>query len=202
MEAFLSYEDMVRYLNRTVCMYNGVPVYVSANTDTLNTVQIEDLTTRKRQYVKVEEEGFSTFPFELGFMNTKEGALYASRSGSRLSVRGLSVARIFTEKLGEWEDTKNLGLPFNQGFVDCLNNKYPSYQEALALVNEQDKVSCAFHKHYALKWQDDEALCLFISNVKSPIGVFNSKTRVFDPYLGLSKCQAILNLAKKSGVIK
>ena len=87
-------------------------------------------------------------PIPVGYVNFKEGALYLVREAARrwkqgLDGRGLSVQG------DRMEQADAEYLFFSTPMNDCLTNNYPSFAEAIALAEKEEKV-VAFHLDWAV----------------------------------------------------
>lgn len=157
MKPFIRQEDASNRLNNTVCFYKGKPVYVTVSVDfPTNDIHIVDfgamVSGRKTtpKIINVTDKEFDPFPRPLGYINYVGYAVYVGRLPERRPKQGLSMDAIcvVNENPGGW----NGRTLFNtEDFYNMLINKYPSFQEALASLDDGN-TSCAFHRECAISY--------------------------------------------------
>lgn len=101
--------------------------------------------------ISLHDPLFSYKPFNLGYMNNEEVAVYWYRRPLKQYRQGLKADQMHssTSHKNFYHDH---GFSFNKACVAMLENTYPSLDECKAVVDDGAKVSCAFHKDFALSW--------------------------------------------------
>ena len=165
--AYFSQEDVQMRLNRTLCRYNGEPVYVEVYMDDpLNLVRLTPIPYNQNQRGKLRvlttDKGFVHRSPELGYINypwgAKADAFYYVRSPKRKQQQGLSAANVDVL-------TKH-GPPFSdiwmtENFRNLIVNVYPKYEDALKRVVDGDVKGVAFHRHVCIRRLDGHNISLF-----------------------------------------
>lgn len=134
---FDSNDDIVKRLHGTVCIYAGHPVYVMFSSEFkdlkhVNYIPVEEYNRygnqSKMKWTKVDytQDTFRYKAFPLGYVNHNGYAYYLSRIPNRYQYYGLSPDSI------HWEPrpSDHYGIVFSSGFVDMINRRYPSLDDA------------------------------------------------------------------------
>lgn len=159
-EAYDSQGRKERRLDRSVCMYDGKPVYVRTvdpwrrdrlAADEVIVMSLEkagelinkyDIPADAYTKIKYTEDKFSAASFPLGYYNGPLGADYLTRMPAKLGNAGLTMNHIRSERGGHSMFTKSM--------ENCIIGEYPSLDEAIITVTNRVKVSCAFAREFAI----------------------------------------------------
>jgi hypothetical protein len=160
MKAFIRQEDTHLRLEKTVCMYKGVPVYCAVSMDfPVNTVHycpIETaMETQRARYKAVlcTSDEFSAKVPELGYLNYDTNAWYLTRVPERKQRQGLvSTSVVSSPNINDMYDPHRWF--FSEAMKDLLTNQYPTRREAIEnVMNGIGGIpvkGSAFHKHCAI----------------------------------------------------
>ena len=150
---FLSQEDCHRRLNRTVCLYDGKPVYVEVDRGMdLNTVLMYPLPISGKslkKIVTVTEDAFDYGAFELGYMNWYDQPWYLSRAPERKNNQGLMRENVWGASV-QGEQLAGSNWFHAQCFVDCVLGQYPKKEEIMDQVNALVLDGAAIARHVAI----------------------------------------------------
>lgn len=138
--------DTAMRLDKTLALYKGKPVFVTCGGETRNTVTVTPLGVRKRgTLVDVTSDDFQYTGLELGYINFEGSALYLAREPQRRQRAGISLNTISSPNL-------YIADVFNsKSMSKCIMGEHPSFREAVEWVEEGEKYSVAFHRHMAVR---------------------------------------------------
>lgn len=152
--ADLSLQDISQFYNKSVCLYEGAPVYVSAVGERL--VSIISLRDGGARSVKFNFEKFKGIHGRLGMVNCYDGAVFTCRIPIRRFSMGLTRENFKVYTLdsdyypGGREETVNRVYQRNiTELGDCISGVYPTFQEAVERSKEMNG-SCAFDRQFAI----------------------------------------------------
>lgn len=150
--------DVTARLDGGICFYNNHPYTMMTGGGGGNTCILRPLHgTRREQLVSLKDEGLDISSPILGYVNTKNEAIYVMRSPDRrykqtlspTSIIGMTISgRVLTgESLTE--------AIFSKNGEDMLLNKYPTLEEALKFIEsgtttKRSSLSIAFNRDVAL----------------------------------------------------
>lgn len=98
----------------------------------------------KSSYIKdIRNIELNIEPVELGFLNYRDKVTYLRRSPQRRWKQGLSIGSVVSPV--------NKTVFYSKSFSNIVVNRYPSLEECDKLLKENKKISCAFHRKWALK---------------------------------------------------
>ena len=149
--------DAQQHLLGTVVMYAGAPAYVHEIAPSASGAFVVSLghLPRYRNIFQVDlfDGQFEPRGIRLGYCNIVNAgrATFLSRIPSRQYHQGLhrTNLRIPEDETGR-RHTNFEHLLTDAGFADCLRNIYPSYKEALNLLENPNILSAAFHRYFAV----------------------------------------------------
>lgn len=184
--AYESLEDASMRLIQTVVMYDGEPVYITNIKNVgpddpkgdIFRVYCQPLPygakaldeAQMRKFISSKKFDLAAFP--MGFMNYGNEALYCSRKPKRQQKQGLSNGTFDCTNIRFPEaDTPRLDgcLPMKE-FHDCIKGVYPSFQEAVSLVQVGGKFAVAFSRTFAVVQDEDIEELLYIYHKKQKVG--------------------------------
>lgn len=202
MEKYYATDDRNRRLHRSICMYDGHPVWVVCSDPYSDRVPsdeevficpLEDsLKSSKYILVKYTDDKFVARAYPLGYLNHRDGATFIGRAPHQQQKQGCHTEVII-----------NLGgesLPSSYmhtiGMVDCILGKYPSFDIAVKLSYETAH-SVAFDRHFAVV--PGHKRLLFLHFRGRPCGLITKETTV-DLFDG-RETRLIVSLLKDKGII-
>lgn len=146
-ERYLSQEDMTRYLNQSICMYDSTPVYVSCNQLYPN-IAIYRLAGKLHNHWKIidhTDEKFCDRAPSLGYINYNKNAFYLQRMPIRNQHAGLRAETIlFTPPCQSPPRAEAKEMEA------CILGEHPKIGEAWDRIKEQGHLGCAIHRHLAI----------------------------------------------------
>lgn len=188
--AYYSQEDAQMRLNRTICRYKGLPVYVEVyNEDPTNTLRLSVLPLN-HNVRRVTFKILSTDPDfvhrspELGYLNHKWGdeynAWYYSRSPKRKQQQGLSAGNVdvFNAHGPHFSD-----VSLSQCFCDMIVGVYPKFDDCLERVMEGDVKGVAFHRYACIRRIDGHNISLFFK--ERMVAMYHPRMQCFNFLPGL-----------------
>jgi hypothetical protein len=157
-----SVEDVRRYLHNTICMYKGLPVWVTVPADVLpDMVMTHPLDgSRRGKSADHTKDDFDYSSVRLGYLQYRGDAYYLQRVPDRGNKQGVS-----SEHLVSVPKVPGGGFP-NQALMskemqDCILGTYPTFAEALAAVKDGDVRSHAFCRTMAVGWLGSSQVGLY-----------------------------------------
>lgn len=154
-ETYFNQDDLHRYLDRSICIYEGTPVYVSTASYRYPLVGIFRLDGRLNKAWKVvdhSEKALDDRSPTLGYINTSGNAYYLTRVPYRHQTQGIRLNSMqSTPHLGQYKDDGSHWF-YTEDMSNCILGKYPSYAEAWELLEEHDLKGVAIHRHLALSY--------------------------------------------------
>lgn len=181
--AYFNQEDVSMRLHRTVCRYQGKPVYVEVDMrDPVNTVRLTSVPLnggfRGKKVLTTDPDFVHRSP-ELGYVqskwNGKEDCYYYARSPKRKQQQGLSAGNV--DVLNEH------GPPFSdvwmsESFYNLIVNVFPTYDEALKRVLDGDVKGVAIHRHACIRRMDGHNISLFFK--ERMVAIYHPRTMCFN----------------------
>lgn len=162
--------DLTLYYQSTINLVKGEYTYIFLELRD-NTLVGKSLRTGESFKFKAEDIK-KLNNVKLGFINTVLGAFAITRIPTRSSKEGISMDTVRCDRSvsNEW-----LPMAFPKEFINMLENKYPSLEEALRIA-EYEGITVAFCKEYAVN--NDEAI---IDTYGQVVGlVVNGKISLFN----------------------
>lgn len=195
---YLNFEDMNKRIGRTIIRYRNEFVYAiprDERTLSLDLMNIHSGETHTNIDSSDIELNVNAFP--LGYSNKYGIALFTARMPVRINRQGLCSenALYYNRPGGNWGNVNrtDLATPF---FFDMLNNKYPSFENALkAVSNDEDTRSIAIAKKIALERTEIGLINLIYFT--TPVAVYDPRAEIFkvterfSHYLPLLRSQGI-----------
>jgi hypothetical protein len=171
-------------LHNTICLWDSKPVYVSTycGYDRGSPLKEEeviicDITAKKDPYladgwqrVKYTDSKFNVAAFELGYANYKQDVVYLTRIPAREQQAGLTYDNFKTS-------TGSTNVLYTESLSNCVEGKYPSFNDALSNVRDEYHGGCAFHRSFAVKNAGRNRITLHFK--EREIGVWNARSRCF-----------------------
>lgn len=184
-------EEVKFRLEHTIVLYDNSPVYITNIATPRGTADDEDSIARVyfyelplirgedkeiRKYLSSKK--FDLSPFKMGYMNTDRGVCYVSRTPIRQNRQGLCA--------GNTKIVDHMGLNCNfmnfnslikeQGFVDMVLGKYPSFKQATEIMENTGVESVAISNNVAFYLDKDlDALILLHKNIRCGIALRGDK---------------------------
>lgn len=171
--------DIYRYLNGTICMYDGKPVYVGHDGQdkmlTLyNPVGKNDIICK----IPYDDPLFDVESPRLGYMEKGEIVHYVMRVPQRQFSQGLTQRNVVFYDIDGQESMKMGNRPLlSQEFVDMLLGRYRPFEESLELLDRQKEV--ALSRDIAMKSEGkpgDWPRSVYIRGLKVGYVVGNKRT--------------------------
>lgn len=150
--AYFDARSVTLRLDRTICIYKGMPVFVEAGNrreDWHNvTIHALPVGSTKGNIVDYREPEFDYRAFPLGYINYSGGtAHYLMRVPSRQQAQGLSRGCIISSP----ELRSEGGWFRSQEMSDCILGKYPTLSECVDTIKTYKRRSTAFTRELSLE---------------------------------------------------
>jgi hypothetical protein len=158
---FDNLKDVQDKFTGTICMHEGHPIYIKGVNSKMNQAagQYEYILTvqqygGKAYFLEVNDPAFCYRDFNLGYANTPEGrAFWFFRLPKRQWQQGLKRDQLAWLFAGGYAVPEQ-GFVFKRPYVDMMMNKYPSMKECETMLRNGDVTNIAFHKDFALQWDE------------------------------------------------
>ena len=164
-------EEAKMRLVGTIVRYDGQPVYITAVSSVNDTAEgggkdifrvyanplplTRDAARGQEQFRKyISSKKFDLSPVKLGFINQGGRAIFVTRSTARQNQQGLNEANCLLTSLDGLPSMSWSKLIYDVSFLDGINGKYPSIQEALRRLRGLDK-SVAVSRDVALSMDEE-----------------------------------------------
>jgi uncharacterized pyridoxamine 5'-phosphate oxidase family protein len=150
-------EDINQLYGSSLILYNGAPAYCAGIHDGTNVLLTILGEKPENTIVPFSFDTIKAYKGEIGFINSKDVAIYIERKTMRQYSVGITVANIsfhYCAVDGDYVTKLQGGAVWKTflkttGFRDCLLNKYPSLKEAFKQAKEGNTL-VAFHKKFAV----------------------------------------------------
>lgn len=179
-------EDVHTRLNGCILKYKGIPVYAKYHQiqkvgEDANCVDLYDNHNGKEYYaVHSSDEDLDVSACDLGYVNHKNVAVYATRMPTRKHRQGLCVENCVAFS-GDTLECHPIGAETlrSRQFFAMLNNQYPSLEVAVKAMSEKGKglTSFAFNRRLALA--EDPIGLLKLHYLARPIAVYSKRRELF-----------------------
>lgn len=186
MSLSIQYEDLPdaqMRLQNSVVLYDGEPVYITDISQGGEGDPKEDVFrvyacplpydgAQKPLRKFISSRKFDLAPFPMGFMNYRGRAYYCSRLPRRQQRQGLSTAtfQAFDILTQDPSDVRLERLLPEKEFFNCIKGTFPSFPEALRLIEKADVMSVAFSRSFAVAKDDDMEELVFLYHKKEKVG--------------------------------
>ena len=159
-EAYLNRNDLHLRLDRSICLYEGVPYFVVTEGVTGNDIKLyklEGQLSRKPITVDHTSNKFEDRSVPLGYYQSGETAHYLQRIASRTQNQGLRQNNItalpdLPRREYDWFTSKNM--------ENCILGKYTTIVDALEKI-ANGCTSVAIHRHVAIGLVDRKRIALY-----------------------------------------
>jgi len=158
--AYDSLEHARQQLAGTVNLFDGQPIYIEDITQMGNTfyAHITALPRmRDPMTIQLFDERLDTRSISqmLGYVNVNNNAVFVSRRPARQTKQGLSSGNVSTARRGHVNLITFNTLIASAGFVDSINNVYPSFDDCCKVLSDNETIqSMAFSRTMALRRED------------------------------------------------
>lgn len=175
------YHDVVKRLDRTVCMLNNVPVFIRASEREGRKIvlykPLSKVASNRHDWLRSDYTG-SEFSYKsplLGYFNNKDSCYYLARCPERKQRQGLSHDSVFSHTGYRIDQAEML----SESFADCITGDYPSLTKCIEIASEP-RHSQAFARHWALGYleQDRAYPGLALSYRGERIGRYDHKSNL------------------------
>lgn len=185
-------EEAEMRLNGTVVLYDGEPVYVNRIATAapgdpkqdIFRVYARPLPLDKKEEGKGEEfrkfissKKFDLSTFKMGFMNRNGKIYYCSRAPKRQYKQGISTNTLVCDPVDKNDfEYHQKGSPrlthliYEQCFADMVRGIYPSFEEAMKLLLEEETNAVAFCREYALSKDKDLDGLIYLYHKTNKVG--------------------------------
>jgi len=171
-------EEVKFRLENTVVLYDGEPVYINRVEDGAELGEVArvfftklPLDDRRETRKFLSSRKFDLAPFPMGYMNYNKDAIFVTRSPIRQNRQGLCVHTVRTTTIdGGRADIGFIRMISDQGFTDMVKGVYPSFPDAVDLMEEESYYSVALSRSIALK-VDRDLDVLFLKKNNTNCGI-------------------------------
>lgn len=153
----LAYNDIVQQYHRTVVLYKGEPVYVTAvGEDKPTKVRILDLMSQRSSTVDFNLVDFTPPAFRIGNVNVEGGVFHVARKPVRKMQVGLNVNNTIVGIIGDglypngtMNGANRVGHFNSIEIANAIKGNYPSFEECLEFV-KQFKGTMAWDRQFSI----------------------------------------------------
>lgn len=152
-------EDLQRKLHGTVCLYDGIPVYVTMVQTGQLDIRLEVLDNSLKSKLKVKktvpsDDKLEVYDIPLGYCSNNSGEyFYLTRSTRRSYNQGLLAHNI--------KRIQGYVFSVDENLSKCILGDHVSCQEAFQLVKDGESPKMAFHRHFAFSSDGTEVYLLY-----------------------------------------
>lgn len=166
-------QDAARYLNGSICYWNGQPFLVdemSHDPDGGIIANGRTLPLNRADIVRapIKDAGFNAFKYQLGYCNRRNGqADYITRRPARIQSQGLVSSNLAVNngtgtRFSNRDDLRSWAN--DEGFVAMLRGEYPTMEEVrLKMIEDKSIKAMAFDKHICLRRHDNFSNLFYLS---------------------------------------
>lgn len=154
---FDNLEDVQSKFNGTICYFNKKAVMVKAANIVIDKPNEYILTIAgqngRSSNILLSDPGFSYKDFNLGYANANNYSMWWFRKPSRQYRQGLrrdQLGWLASDHSKVVEDNFNMAKPYTL----MLENIYPSMEECQRRLLEEDTNLIAFHRDFAIAWDN------------------------------------------------
>lgn len=171
---------MNRRIGKTIIKYRGEFVYAIPRDERTLSLDLMNVYTGNN-YLNIDssDEAINVNAFPLGYTNKNGSALFTARMPARINRQGLCAENtVYADRPGRnWGNIHRNDL-FSKFFFDMLNDKYPSFDDALKKVSkEEDTRSIAISKKIML--ERTEIGLVNLVYFTTPVAVFDPREENF-----------------------
>lgn len=140
--------DIRARLGGTIIRYKGQPYHCEVEGEIVALHDIID----KRLIARVspEDPQLDISSLTLGYFNIKDKAVYAARQPFRRYKQGVDIFSLTYSTAGAERTRFEADQMYCQGFIDGLNQKYPSLKMALKMLKDKTHSSVAISQEVAV----------------------------------------------------
>ncbi len=165
--------DVNMRLHNTICRFKGKPVLVQHREETLM-VNLHCTDTKKILFRDVHSSDadldISSPP--LGLTNHGQVSIFISRYPHRRQKQGLDISALHFSPLSGLSAT----TPNMQNIASTISGDYPSFDSVLKNMHSDSYRSCAWDRHFAFGYLNNNKKNYVVYHRTHPIGVYNVKT--------------------------
>ena len=148
---YLHNGDAKMRLDNTICMYNKKPVHVYVTDECEeNHVKLRYVGgNNKWQFVDYTKPEFCYKSIPLGYCLYGRRSIYLSRCPLRRQKQGLHqrALRVDGRKVGDYEAEEIMAM---KTFRDSILGKFPTLEEAVKMILDQDYEAVPIHRHVCI----------------------------------------------------
>lgn len=149
-EKFFDVNHTHMKLDRTICLYSGVPYYIRHNTAD-DKVLCSPLDGKSRAfYVKYTNDDFDYTHIPLGYCDYRKDTYYLVREPQRINQQGLTTRAI--RILGDRQVSPD-SIVFSENFIDCVKGVSRDFESAIKMLREGAR-GVALSRHMAIRRQN------------------------------------------------
>lgn len=161
-----SLQDVSMYLNGTICLWDGKPVYVDVDNGEGGKIMIHYLGDRKkRELVEYTDDRFDYRSVQLGYLQYENRAFYLER----LPVRKTKQAVAHENTGGRSPCGRNIGISdilFSSAMNNCVLGEHMTEEEAIRGLMGGKYKSAAVSRNVAIQKEEDGTFTLWHKNIK------------------------------------
>jgi hypothetical protein len=158
-------EDVKARLSGTILRYRGVPVLCEVSTDNILTLFSLEGGGGIVAQVQPDDRDVDISSLTLGFVNIDHPdyrlAVYLKREPLRQYRQGVELARLTQTVLRNGMTNVHHKILQSKGIVECVLDRYPSFEHAVLLITKKNFHSVALSKNVAIK-RDGELLKVYV----------------------------------------
>lgn len=193
-------EDLQQAFQHSLFLYKNNPVFcLKVPGDDL--LDVIDLKTRQNARIVFSEAFIKPPPGRLGYVNSRYGCVYITRSPRRQWKIGLCKTNTelywdnFKTLPGHEETYMGIERFHHEAFIPAIRGEYPSFNEALRRVMET-KIAVAFDRMFcitpnlSIQFRGKQ----IVGGVKNDAIIFKPKFQYLEAHLKGNYCESIRNL--------
>lgn len=164
-KAMHNINDVQMYLDGTLCMYKGLPVYVDVGHGDGKKIMVRYVGTDKNELIDYTSDYFDYRSLELGYLQYNASAYYFERSPARKTKQGIA----YENSMGTSPAGGRIGVhdvAMTTAMRDCILGKHMTEDEALRGLLGGMYKSAAVSRNIALQVEEGSKISLWHKNHK------------------------------------
>lgn len=169
---YFNQHDVEMRLDAVIALYKGEPYSISAVNNEYPKITLKPLYGNKNnQIIDHDDSSLDTSFPELGYFNYAKHAIWLSKNPDRRQAQGLRSKYLISHPkiFG--------GFCYTKEFHNFLKKQYPSVDEALEKVRNENVISMAVSRNFALSRENKAKMSLMYR--RRPIGYYNERLNEF-----------------------
>lgn len=175
-EKFFNNDHVHQKLDRTICLYKGMPYYIRHNNTDENVLCSPLDGLSKEFYVKYTDKDFDYTHIPLGYCDYGMDTFYLVREPQRIHQQGLTLRAI--RSVGASRVSPDT-VVFSPAFIECVTGVTRSFEETITRIKDTNAKGALLSRHMAIRRQN---LKLYTIDYRgNTVAISQNRGRSFTP---------------------